>query len=342
MVKLFDSTLRDGSHAIRHQLDQKQIADYCSAVDKAGLETVIVGHGNGLGASSLNIGFSSLTDEQMLVVAKSILHHTKLGVFLMPGYGTIKDNLEPAFDIGVDLICVASHCTEANIMKQHIEYSVKRGKDTYGVLMMQHMIDDMQILEQAQKIESYGALGVILMDSAGASLPEMVSRRVDFLKRNLSIEIGFHAHNNLGLAVANSLAAVKAGATIVDGTARAFGAGAGNCQLEVLGVVLQKEGIEINADPLIIMEAGENVVRNFMERELGIDSTCLVSGMAGVFSSYVQPVFCAAKRFGIDYKDIFMELGRRKVVGGQEDMIVQIAAELSGKSRKEEKNAYLF
>lgn len=329
MVKLFDSTLRDGSHAVRHQLDRKQIAEYCQAVDRAGLETVIVGHGNGLGASSLNIGFSSLTDKEMLTVAKRNLRHTKLGVFLMPGYGTIRDDLEPAFDIGVDLICVASHCTEANVMRQHIEYSVGKGKSVYGVLMMQHMVNDAEILGQAKKIESYGAMGVILMDSAGASLPEAVSRRVSYLKNHLSIEIGFHAHNNLGLAVANSLAAIKAGANIIDGTARAFGAGAGNCQLEVIGVVLQKEGININADPFVIMEAGEHIVSKFGERDLGVDSACLVSGMAGVFSSYAQPVFRAAKRFDIDYKDILMELGKRKVVGGQEDMIVQIAAELS-------------
>lgn len=332
MVKFFDSTLRDGSHAIHHQLDRRQIADYCAAVDNAGLETIIVGHGNGLGASCLNIGFSSLTDDEMLVTAKRHLVNTKLGVFLMPGYGTIKDNLDPAFDVGVDLVCVASHCTEANIMHQHIEYCARKGKDVYGVLMMQHMISDEQILEQAKLIESYGALGVILMDSAGASLPEAVAKRVAFLKEYLTIEIGFHAHNNLGLAVANSLAAVKAGATIVDGTVRAFGAGAGNCQLEVLGVVLQKEGADIAVDPMIMMEAGENVVSHFAKRDLGVDATCLVSGMAGVFSSYAQPVFSAAKRFHVSYKDIFMELGNRKVVGGQEDMIVQVAAELAKKN----------
>lgn len=331
MVKFFDSTLRDGSHAVHQQLDRRQITDFCKAVDNAGLETIIVGHGNGLGASCLNIGFSSLTDEEMLTAAKKHLKNTKLGVFLMPGYGTIKDNLNPAFDIGVDLVCVASHCTEANIMHQHIKYSVEKGKDVYGVLMMQHMISDEQILEQAKLIESYGAFGVILMDSAGASLPEEVARRVSFLKENLTIEIGFHAHNNLGMAVANSLAAVKAGATIVDGTVRAFGAGAGNCQLEVLGVVLQKEGIDIAVDPMIVMETGENVVRHFSEHDLGVDTACLVSGMAGVFSSYAQPVFSAAKRFQVSYRDIFIELGNRKVVGGQEDMIVQVASELAGK-----------
>lgn len=335
MVKLFDSTLRDGSHAVQHQLDKKQIADYCSAVDGAGLETVMVGHGNGLGASSLNIGISSLTDEEMLTEAKTHLKRTKLGVFLIPGYGTIKDHLEPAFDIGVELVCVASHCTEANIMRQHIEYSAGKGKDVYGVLMMQHMVDDEKILEQSKLIEQYGAKGIILMDSAGASLPEAVKRRVRYLVSNLSIEVGFHAHNNLGLAVANSLAAAEAGATIIDGTARAFGAGAGNCQLEVIGVVLQKEGIEIAANPMMIMEAGENIVSHFVERDFGVDSTCLVSGMAGVFSSYAKPVFRAAKRFNVSYKDILMELGNRKVVGGQEDMIVQVAAELSKKQRIE-------
>lgn len=333
MVKFFDSTLRDGSHAVRHQLDKKQVADFCKAVDGVGLETVIVGHGNGLGASTVNIGKSKLTDQEMIKTAKAELKNTKLGVFLIPGYGTIKDNLEPAFSDGADLVCVASHCTEANVMRQHIEYSAAKHKDVYGVLMMQHMIDDDTILEQAKMVESYGALGVILMDSAGASLPEDVSKRVDFLKNNLSIEVGFHAHNNLSMAVANSVAAIKAGATIIDGTVRAFGAGAGNCQLETLLAVLKKMNYDIDIDLYGLMDVGEKVVEKFTEVDRGIENVCIISGLAGVFSSYQQPVLRAAERFEVDYRDIFWELGRRKVVGGQEDMIVQIAAELNRQRR---------
>ncbi len=329
MVKLFDSTLRDGSHVVRHQLNAEQIAQFCRAVDDAGLETVIVGHGNGLGASSINIGLSQLSDVEMLRVAKQNLKKTKLGVFLIPGYGTIHDNLEPAFNEGVDLVCIAAHCTEANVMRQHIEYSVSQGKDVYGVLMMQHTIDDDAILEQSKLIESYGAQGVVLMDSAGASLPHNVSKRVKHLVGNLSIEVGFHAHNNLGMAIANSVAAVEAGATIIDGTVRAFGAGAGNCQIELIASVLKKMNYPIVADNYLLMEAGEQIVKGFVGEDRGIDPVCIVSGLAGVFSSYRQPVLRAAKHFGVDYRDIFMELGRRKVVGGQEDMIVQVAVELS-------------
>lgn len=325
-IKFFDSTLRDGSHAINQQLTVKNVKDYCEIIDKANENVVIVGHGNGLGASSLNVGLAKTSDRELLCAAKKKLKNTPLGVFLLPGFGTIADDLMPAFEIGVDLACVASHCTEADITRQHIEFTRKNNKLAYGVLMMQHTISDQEIVEQAKKMESYGANGVILMDSAGASLPDMVAKRIDYLKRHLKIEVGFHAHNNLGMAVANSVAAVKAGADIIDGTVRAFGAGAGNAQLEVVGIVLKKMGIPVNIDPYILMDAGEQVIKPIMPRDLGIDNVNLISGTAGVFSSYAPHVIQAAKTFGVDYRNIFLELGRRKVVGGQEDMIVQVAA----------------
>lgn len=330
-MMLFDSTLRDGSHAVNQQLSLRDIEGYCAAVDSVGMYTIIVGHGNGLGASSLQVGLSALTDEEMVSAARGKLRDTRLGVFLLPGFGTIEDDLRPAFERGVDLVCVASHCTEADITREHIEYTEKNGKEAYGVLMLQHTISDSQILEQAQKMESYGARGVILMDSAGASLPSAVGKRIDYMSNRLSIPVGFHAHNNLSLAVANSIAAVESGAQIIDGTTRGFGAGAGNCQLEVLAAVLEKIGYKTDIDVYQLMDISENIVSSIAKNSQGISGTSLISGIAGVFSSYAPHVMKAAKEFQVDPRDIFMEMGRRKTVGGQEDIIVEVAAELCRK-----------
>lgn len=335
MIKFFDSTLRDGSHAISHQLTLDNIEKYCKNTDNLGMHTIIVGHGNGLGASSLNVGLSLNTDIDMLKTAKKNLHHTKLGAFLLPGFGTINDNLVPAFEEGLDLVCVASHCTEADITKQYIEYIRKENKEVYGVLMMQHTIDHKRILEECKKMETYGAMGIILMDSAGASLPDFVGERIDILSSNLSIPVGFHAHNNLGLAIANSIEAIKAGAEIIDGTVRGFGAGAGNCQIEVLVAVLEKMGIHTGVNLYGTMDLSENVVSTFSDKLQGITGLNLISGIAGVFSSYAPHVEAAAKQFGVDARDIFIKMGERKTVGGQEDIIVEVAAELANNIKKE-------
>ncbi len=334
----FDSTLRDGSHAVGHKISADNIKLYCKQIDSAGLYTVIVGHGNGLGASSLQVGLASLSDTQMLKVARKQLKKTKLGAFLIPGFGTIKDDLEPAIDCGVELFCVAAHCTEADVTGQHIEYLRKKRREVYGVLMMHHMADKETILAQARKMQSYGAQGVILMDSAGASIPSMVSERVSFLSKNMDIKVGFHAHNNLGMAVANSLVAIESGASIIDGTVRGFGAGAGNCQLEVLAGLLTKVGIESGIDLYKIMDVSENIVSKMMIKPQEITSVSLISGIAGVFSAFAPHVKKAAERFGVDPRDIFMELGRRKMVGGQEDFIVDVAMYLAGKKKSEKEN----
>ena len=330
-MMLFDSTLRDGSHAVNQQLSLKNVEEYCEAVDSVGMYTVIVGHGNGLGASSLQVGLSLLSDEKMLTAAKKKLIRTKLGAFLLPGFGTIEDDLQPAFGYGVDLVCVASHCTEADITREHIEYAAKQGKEAYGILMLQHTVSDSQILEQAKKMESYGARGVVLMDSAGASLPSAVGKRIDYLSNRLRIPVGFHAHNNLSLAVANSIAAVEAGAQIIDGTTRGFGAGAGNCQLEVLIAVLEKMGYGTDIDLYQLMDISDNIVSQMVNTAQGISGTNLISGIAGVFSSYAPHVLKTAKEFQVDPREIFMEMGRRKTVGGQEDIIVEVAAGLCKK-----------
>ncbi|MGA2418241.1 MAG: 4-hydroxy-2-oxovalerate aldolase [Candidatus Staskawiczbacteria bacterium] len=328
-ILFFDSTLRDGSHAVKQQIKADDIKNYCRQADDAGLYTIIVGHGNGLGASSLQVGLSLLSDEEMLTIARKELKKTKLGAFLIPGFGTIKDNIGPAIDIGVDLVCIASHCTEADITSQHIKYVRERGKEAYGVLMMHHMTSAERLLEEAKKMQDYGALGVIIMDSAGASTPDMVSERIKKLADALDIKVGFHAHNNLGLAVSNSYTAIKAGATIIDGTLRGFGAGAGNCQLEVLAGLLQKLEIKTGLNLYKLMDISDNIVAKMMQSPQEITSVSLASGLAGIFSGFAPHVKKAAEKFGVDPRDIFFELGKRKIIAGQEDFIVDVAMDLA-------------
>ncbi|MCR4587351.1 MAG: 4-hydroxy-2-oxovalerate aldolase [Lachnospiraceae bacterium] len=328
-IRFFDATLRDGSHAIKHQLTEKTIADYCEAMDDAGMYTIVVGHGNGLGASSLQVGLSRLPDEVMLRTAREHLRHTKLGAYMIPGFGTIQDNLIPAMENGVDLFKIGCHCTEADTTRQHIEFLRSKDKEVYGILMNYHMASTERILEEAQKMQSYGAYGVILMDSAGASTPELVKKTIATLVDEMHILVGFHPHNNMGLAVANAYIAIQEGARIVDGTLRGFGAGAGNVQLEALSALLTKEGYELNQNLYQMMDASEQIVRPAMAEDRALTDVSIVSGMAGVFSSFKTQVLAASKEFHVDPRDVFMELGKRKVVGGQEDIIVEVAQELS-------------
>lgn len=328
-IMLFDATLRDGNHAVKHQISQNSIEEYCRSMDNSGVHTIIVGHGNGLGASSLQVGFSLLDEQTMLKTAKKNLERTRLGVYMIPGFGTIKDNLEPAIDCGADVFKIGCHCTEADITKQHIEYLRKRRKETYGVLMMTHMASPERLLEECIKMETYGAQGVILMDSAGAYTPEMVRRVISLLYNSLTIRIGFHPHNNMGIAVANAYTAIQEGATIIDGTLRGFGAGAGNCQLEDLVALLEKSGIKTGVNLYQLLDTSEYVMPKIMEKDMGQEPLSIISGQAGVFSAFKVHVVRAAKEFNVDARDIFVELGRRKVVAGQEDMVVQVAKELS-------------
>lgn len=330
---IIDSTLRDGSHAIHHQFTAKNIAEYARGAEAAGEQLIIVGHGNGLGASSLQLGVSLISDLEMLKAAKKNLKNTKLGAFLIPGFGTIHDDISPALNLGLDAIMVACHCTEANITRQHIEYVVSRGTPSYGVLMMTHMIGARELLDQAKLMESYGASGVLLMDSAGAYLPYEVAEKVKVLASYLKIPVGFHAHNNLGLAIANSVAAVQAGAKIIDATSRGLGAGAGNCQLEVLAAVLAKMGYKLGLDLYKLMDNSEYIAKYVMKQPQVISSVSLTSGLAGVFSGFAPHAKRAAKRFNVDTRDILIELGKRKVVAGQEDIIVDVAMNLKQKKK---------
>lgn len=329
---IIDSTLRDGSHAMSHQFTSKQIAEYAAGAEKAGVEFLIVGHGNGLGASSLQLGIATLSDKQMLSAAKSKLKKTKIGAFLIPGFGTIREDIEPAIALGLDAMMIACHCTEANVTRQHIEYVVKKGVKAYGVLMMSHMVSASELLEQAKKMQDYGAEGVLLMDSAGAYLPEDVKIKVSSLVEGLKVRVGFHAHNNLGMAVANSVEAIKVGATIIDTTSRGLGAGAGNCSLEVFVAILHKMGIKTGLDLYQLIDNSENIIAK-LGKSSEINSVTLTSGLSGVFSGFAPHAIKAAKRFNVDVRDILTEMGKRKTVGGQEDIIIQVAVALAKRKK---------
>lgn len=328
-VIISDPTLRDGNHAVAHKLTAAQIAAYARAADAAGIPIVEVGHGNGLGASSLQVGLAAIDDSEMLIVAREQLRTSKLGVHVIPGFGTIRKDIAGAIDLGVDVFRIGSHCTEANTTKQHIEYVRGRGKEVYGVLMMSHMAGRETLRDECLKLESYGAQGVVLMDSAGAYVPEDVTERITELTEHLSIPVGFHAHNNLGMAIANSVAAVRAGATILDGTARGFGAGAGNAQLEVLVAVLEKLGYRTGIDLYKVLDASDVAERELMHHAPVIQSMSIVSGLAGVFSGFSKPVDRISREYSVDPRDVFFELGKRRAVAGQEDLILEVAMQLA-------------
>ena len=331
-ILISDPTLRDGNHAVTHKLTAEQIATYARAADAAQIPIVEVGHGNGLGASSLQVGLAALDDSEMLQAARPKLHHSKLGVHVIPGFATIKKDITAAIDLGVDVFRVASHCTEANTTKQHIEYIRSRGKEVYGVLMMSHMASKKTLREECQQMESYGACGVVIMDSAGAYTPDDVLERIEELTAHVNIPVGFHAHNNLGLAIANSIAAARAGATILDGTARGFGAGAGNAQLEVLVAVLEKLGFTTGIDLYKILDASDIAQEVLMPYAPTIKPMSIVSGLAGVFSGFNKHVERISREYCVDPRDVLFELGKHKPVAGQEDLIIQVALQLARQS----------
>lgn len=331
-ILISDPTLRDGNHAIRHQLTADQIGQYCQAADNAGIPIVEVGHGNGIGASSLQLGESACDDETALKTARENLKKSKLGIHMIPGFATIERDLKLAIDCGVDVVRVAAHCTEADLTQRHIEYARKQGKTVYGVLMMSHMISKQLLLEEAKKMESYGAQNFVFMDSAGNYLPSDVKERVEHLTTGLTIPVGFHAHNNLGMAIANSIAAIESGAEILDGCARGFGAGAGNAQIEVLVAVLHRMGYETGINFYKLLDAADLAEKNLMPTPPTISSVSIISGLSGVFSGFIKPVDRIAKQFNLDSRDIFFELGRRRIIAGQEDFILEVAKDLASKT----------
>ncbi len=332
-ITVVDSTLRDGSHAKRHQFTVEEVRAVARGLEDAGLAAIEVSHGDGLAGSSFNYGFSGTDEFDLIAAAAAELEHTRLAVLLLPGIGT-KDELRRARELGASVVRIATHCTEADIAEQHIALARELGFTTIGFLMMAHMTSPEALLEQARIMEAAGAEVVYVTDSAGALLPDGASARVGALRAGLgsATEIGFHGHQNLSLAVANSLAAVEAGATWIDTCTCGLGAGAGNTPTEVFAAVCDKAGIETGIEPFVIMDVAQEIVTPLMLRPQVVDRSSLLLGYAGVYSSFLLHAERAAERFGVSAKDILVEVGRRQAVGGQEDLIIDIAAELAHQS----------
>ncbi|OII66827.1 4-hydroxy-2-oxovalerate aldolase [Streptomyces sp. CC77] len=336
-VVIHDPTLRDGQHAVRHRLGAAALRGYAEAADAAGIPVVEVGHGNGLGASSLQVGEAAVSDDEMLAAVREALRTSRMGVFMLPGWGT-SDDLRKALKHGVDVIRIGVHCTETSLAERHLGFLREEGAEAHCVLMMSHMASPAELAEQAVRAVGYGAQAVGIMDSAGHFLPQDVSERIGAIRSAvgpLDVPVIFHGHNNLGMAVANSVAAAVAGARIIDGCARGFGAGAGNTQLEVLVPVLERTGYPTGIDLYALLDAAEYAERELMPAPPVTGSLSIVSGLAGVFSGFKHQVLDLSARAGVDPRDVFFELGRRQAIAGQEDLIVDVVAELAARAREE-------
>ena len=335
MSKIFltDTTLRDGSHTVSHQYTPEDIKKVVKALDDAGIDMIELGHGDGLIGSSINYGFGRYDDYSLISAAASVIKNAKLAVLLLPGIGTV-EALEKAKECGATAVRVATHVTEADVAEQHIKAAKEMGLFTVGFLMMAHMADASRVLEEALKMESYGADVVYVTDSGGAMLPSDVTEKIALLKSNLKIPIGHHSHNNLGVSIANSLAAIDAGATYIDGSLSGLGAGAGNTAIETLVAVLNRMDIEHNVDLYKVMDASTKglipILDNYgLRPQNNLDA--MMIGYSGVYSSFLLHAKRASERFNVDVRDILMELGRRGAVGGQEDWIIEVAYELSNR-----------
>jgi len=329
-IKLHDMSLRDGMHPKRHQISLQEMLDVATGLDAAGVPLIEITHGDGLGGTSVNYGFPAHSDEEYLRTVIPHLKQAKVSALLLPGIGTV-DHLQMAHDCGVHTIRVATHCTEADVSEQHIQYGRKLGMDTVGFLMMAHMLDPEGLVKQAKLMESYGANCLYVTDSAGYMLPDDVRARVSAVRQALNpeTELGFHGHHNLGMGIANSLAAIEAGANRIDGSAAGLGAGAGNTPLEVFNAVCDRMGILTGVDVFKLTDVAEEKVFPMMEHIVRVDRDSLVLGYAGVYSSFLLFAKRAEKKYGVPSHEILLELGRRKTVGGQEDMIEDLALDMA-------------
>jgi len=331
-IRITDTCLRDGSHAKRHQFTEEHVRSMVAALDAAGMPVIEVTHGDGLGGSSFNYGFSHTNERVLIKAAVETAKQAKIAALMLPGLGT-KDDIKAAADVGVSVMRIATHCTEADISIQHFGMARELGLETVGFLMMGHSQAPEFLAAQARIMADAGCQCVYVVDSAGAMILEDVTVRVQALIAELGSDatVGFHAHENLGLSVANSILAVRAGAVQIDGSTRAFGAGAGNTPLEVFAAVAERQGIRTGLDVLQLVDVAEDVIRPVMDGECVKDRLAIIMGYAGVYSSYLKHAYRAAERYGVSGAEILLECGRQGLVGGQEDQIIQIAAALAKK-----------
>jgi 4-hydroxy 2-oxovalerate aldolase len=329
-VRVTDSSLRDGSHAKQHQFTQDDVRAIVTALSAAGVPVVEVTHGDGLGGSSFNYGFSLVDERSLIATAVECAGPSKIAALMLPGVGTV-DDIRAVHDLGVSIVRIATHCTEADVAVQHFGIAREIGIETVGFLMMAHSITPEQLAKQARVMADAGCECVYVVDSAGALMLEQVTDRVIALRAELGddAQVGFHGHQNLSLGVANSILAIRAGAVQIDGCTRAFGAGAGNTPTEALAAVCERLGIKTGIDVFSMFDAAEEVVRPIMDGECALDRLSLIMGYAGVYSSFLKHAYRAGQRYGVSGAEILVRAGERRLVGGQEDQLIDIALEIA-------------
>jgi 4-hydroxy 2-oxovalerate aldolase len=330
-VRITDSSLRDGSHAKSHRFTEEQVRSVVAGLAGAGVPVIEVSHGDGLSGSSYNYGFSLVDEQRLLAAAVESAGAARIAALMLPGLGTI-DDIRSARDLGVAVIRLATHCTEADIAVQHFGIARELGLETVGFLMMAHSRPPELLAQQARIMVDAGCQCVYVVDSAGAMVLDEAADRVSALVTELGrdAQVGFHGHQNLSLGVANTVLAIRAGAVQADACTRGFGAGSGNTPTEALAAVLDRVGVRTGIDPLRMFDVAEEIVRPVMDEECALDRLSLIMGYAGVYSSFLRHAFRAAERYGVSGAEILLRCGERKLVGGQEDQIIDIALELAG------------